>query len=212
MKKWDKEIWVINILGAICLIAMFILFPTKSGEASQPIVREVEYHPYIHETINETVRQRELRELEPVVSQTTNYRLVATDEQKDLMARVVMSEASLLSFDGKCAVANTIVNRVLSDKFPSTIEEVIYPDICTSLRMSRRLLDMRFKEVKGVSPRDAIINRRLDALRKLLKSSDDAIAAICRKCGFGSENHPKKLFRQRFGMSMRDFRKSARRK
>ena len=126
MKKWDKEIWVINILGAICLIAMFILFPTKSGEASQPIVREVEYHPYIHETINETVRQRELRELEPVVSQTTNYRLVATDEQKDLMARVVMSEASLLSFDGKCAVANTIVNRVLSDKFPSTIEEVIY--------------------------------------------------------------------------------------
>ena len=67
---------------------------------------------------------------------------------------------------------------------------------------------MRFKEVKGISPRDAIINRRLDALRKLLRSSDDAIATVCKKCGFGSENHPKKLFRQRFGTTMRNYRSS----
>jgi len=124
--RMDKEIWAINILGTVCLVAMIILYPAKAGEASQPIVREIEYHPYIHEEINETVRQREFKELEFVVSETTNYRLSATDEDKDMMARVVMSEASLLNFDGKCAVANTIVNRVLSDKFPNTIEEVIH--------------------------------------------------------------------------------------
>ena len=65
---------------------------------------------------------------------------------------------------------------------------------------------MRFKEVKGISPRDAIINRRLDVLRKMLKTSDDSIATICHKCGFGSENHPKKLFRQRFGITMSAYR------
>ena len=102
--------------------------------------------------------------------------------------------------------AESIVNRAMSLINAKATSGLTVSDICTSLRMSRRLLDMRFREVKGISPRDAILNRRLDVLRKLLRTSDDSIAAICRKCGFGSENHPKKLFRQRFGMSMSEWR------
>ena len=102
--------------------------------------------------------------------------------------------------------AERIVNRAMSLINAKATSGLTVSDICTSLRMSRRLLDMRFREVKGISPRDAILNRRLDVLRKLLRTSDDSIAAICRKCGFGSENHPKKLFRQRFGMSMSEWR------
>ena len=102
--------------------------------------------------------------------------------------------------------AESIVNRAMSLINANATSGLMVADVCTSLRMSRRLLDMRFKEVKGISPRDAIINRRLDVLRKLLKASDDSIAAICRKCGFGSENHPKKLFRQRFGITMSAYR------
>ena len=102
--------------------------------------------------------------------------------------------------------AESTVNRAMSLINAKATSGLTVADVCTSLRMSRRLLDMRFKEVKGISPRDAIINRRLDVLRKLLKASDDSIAAICRKCGFGSDNHPKKLFRQRFGMSMSEWR------
>ena len=89
--------------------------------------------------------------------------------------------------------AESIVNRAMSLINAKATSGLTVSDVCTSLRMSRRLLDIRFREVKGQSPREAIINRRLDALRKLLKTSDDSIAAICRKCGFGSENHPKKL-------------------
>lgn len=44
----------------------------------------------------------------------------------ELMARVVMSEASILPFEAKQAVAETIINRVLSDEFPNTVEEVVY--------------------------------------------------------------------------------------
>ena len=102
--------------------------------------------------------------------------------------------------------AESTVNRAMSLIVAKATSGLTVSDLCASLRISRRLLDMRFSEIKGISPRDAIINRRLDALRKLLKTSDDSIAAICRKCGFGSDNHPKKLFRQRFGMTMRDYR------
>ena len=103
--------------------------------------------------------------------------------------------------------AESIVNRAMSLINAKATSGLTVSDVCTSLRMSRRLLDMRFRAVKGISPRDAIINRRLDALRKLLKNSDDSIAAICRRCGFGSDNHPKKLFRQRFGITMSDYRR-----
>ena len=102
--------------------------------------------------------------------------------------------------------AESIVNRAMSLINAKATSGLTVADVCTSLRMSRRLLDMRFKEVKCISPRDAIINRRLDVLRKMLKTSDDSIATICHKCGFGSENHPKKLFRQRFGTTMRALR------
>ena len=43
----------------------------------------------------------------------------------DLMARVVMSEASTQNFDCKEAVACTILNRYRSDEFPNDISEII---------------------------------------------------------------------------------------
>lgn len=48
-----------------------------------------------------------------------------TQKDIDLMARVVMSEASTEPFDCKHAVAATIINRVFSPYFPDTVEEVI---------------------------------------------------------------------------------------
>lgn len=44
----------------------------------------------------------------------------------DLMARVVMSEASTLDFDGKHLVAVTMINRLHDGRWGDTIEEVIY--------------------------------------------------------------------------------------
>ena len=53
-------------------------------------------------------------------------RITTTEEEFNLMARVVMSEAGKEgSYESKVAIATTIVNRVLSDKFPDTITEVI---------------------------------------------------------------------------------------
>jgi len=102
--------------------------------------------------------------------------------------------------------AENIVNRALSIIDSEATSGLSVSDLCARLRISRRLLDMRFREVKNLSPKDAIIDRRLDALKKALLNSADPIATVCVRCGFGSENHPKKLFRQRVGMSMREYR------
>lgn len=57
-------------------------------------------------------------------------RLSATDEEIDLMANVVMAEAGIESYECKVAVAETIVNRVLTEDplFPDTITEIIYQE------------------------------------------------------------------------------------
>ncbi|MFD2443802.1 cell wall hydrolase [Bacillus sp. CGMCC 1.16607] len=49
-----------------------------------------------------------------------------TDEEIDLLARLVRAEAQIEPFEGKVAVACVVLNRVDNSQFPDTIHEVIY--------------------------------------------------------------------------------------
>ena len=49
-----------------------------------------------------------------------------TDEDRELMAAIVYHEARGECFAGQRMVAEVILNRVLSDKFPDTISAVVY--------------------------------------------------------------------------------------
>lgn len=49
-----------------------------------------------------------------------------TQEERDLVAEIVYLEAGNQSLTGQRAVAEVIFNRVLSDKFPDTVTEVIF--------------------------------------------------------------------------------------
>lgn len=51
---------------------------------------------------------------------------LVTDEDAELMARLVYAEARGESLEGKIAVAAVVLNRVRSSKFPNSIYEVIY--------------------------------------------------------------------------------------
>lgn len=81
-------------------------------------------------------------------------------------------------------------------------------DVVAEMRVSRRLLDLRFSESAGETILSAILRQRLADTKKELLASDDPIAAVCERCGWKSENHPKKLFARHFGVSMREFRNS----
>lgn len=49
-----------------------------------------------------------------------------TNQDIYLMAQVVYGESRGESFDGKVAVASVILNRLVSNKFPDSVSEVIY--------------------------------------------------------------------------------------
>lgn len=55
-----------------------------------------------------------------------NDSLNVTQADIDLMAKLVYAESRGEPFDGQIAVASVVLNRVLNDKFPNTISEVIF--------------------------------------------------------------------------------------
>lgn len=63
-----------------------------------------------------------------------------------------------------------------------------------------------FKEVYGISPKNYIINRRLDQAKVLLQQSNHTITYIAQLCGFSNNNHFSKLFRKYTGLTPKDYR------
>lgn len=86
------------------------------------------------------------------------------------------------------------------------LEGIGVRDVVKHLKCSRRLADLRFRELQGRSILDAITERRLDEVKRLLVDTRDKMNEIASSCGYENPTYLKNLFKKRFGMSMRDFR------
>lgn len=71
---------------------------------------------------------------------------------------------------------------------------------------SRKHFERRFREATGHSVLDAILHVRLQAAVDLLSRPGPSIGSISDFCGFSTARELQKLFRARFGMSMREWR------
>ncbi len=88
------------------------------------------------------------------------------------------------------------------------LEGITAADVVASLHVSRSLADLRFREVTGTSILEAILARRLDEVKRLLRDTDMRISEIAARCGYRDANYLKNLFKKRFGMTMREWRSS----
>jgi len=94
--------------------------------------------------------------------------------------------------------------------------EIIRREACDGLSVaalarripgSRALLDLRFREAMGHSVHDEILHVRLERVFDLLRRFETPISAIADFSGFGSLRALDKLFRARYGCSLRAWRK-----
>ena len=53
---------------------------------------------------------------------------IFTDEESEMLMKIGKAEAGIDGIDGMCMVIKVVLNRIDSDKFPNTIEEVIYQE------------------------------------------------------------------------------------
>lgn len=83
-------------------------------------------------------------------------------------------------------------------------------DVAKAVFASVSLLEKNFKVVTGGTVCRLIQDVRLERVRTLLTETQTPIGEIGPICGFESSGYLKELFRNRFGCTMRDWRKSRR--
>ena len=82
------------------------------------------------------------------------------------------------------------------------------PDIVRHLNVSRRLAETRFRAACGRSLLDEIQSVRLARVERLLSETDLPLTEVCTRCGYSTDVHLRRIFKRRFGCSMRDYRRS----
>ena len=80
-------------------------------------------------------------------------------------------------------------------------------DIARHMGVSRRLAEMLFRKHVGHSILDEILEVRLTRLKTFLSETTLPIGTITWQCGYQSENHVKRVFKQKTGLTMSQYRK-----
>ena len=104
--------------------------------------------------------------------------------------------------------AGLLIQKALAYIHKNATKGIGVQDVARHLKISYSLLNLRFQELQRESVYETILNVRLETVRAMLKSSQEPIDAIAEKCGWSTPASLKKIFKQRFGMSMRDYRSS----
>ena len=79
--------------------------------------------------------------------------------------------------------------------------------IVREMGCSRRLADLRFREVTHRSIRDEIHAVRMERAFSLLRNRNQDIGSVASLCGYASEPFFKRLFKRETGLTMREWRK-----
>lgn len=105
------------------------------------------------------------------------------------------------------STSGKLVQKAVAYIRKHALEGIGVPDVVAHLKVSRRLADLRFRELQHTSIGEEIMRIRLAEVQRLLRTTREPIDSIAAKCGYANPNYLKNLFRKRFSMSMREFRK-----
>jgi LacI family transcriptional regulator len=104
--------------------------------------------------------------------------------------------------------AGLLIQRALAYIKKNATKGIGVQDVARHLKISYSLLNLRFQELQQESVYETILKVRLEAVRSMLKNSQEPISQISEKCGWSTPASLKKIFKRRFNMSMRDYRSS----
>lgn len=102
--------------------------------------------------------------------------------------------------------ATSLIQRALEFIKAHADREIGVQDVAAEANVSRRLLEMRFKQIHGETINEAIVRERLKLFCRRLHDSKASIAAVARLCGFTNMPYLSTLFKRRFGKTIREWR------
>ena len=102
--------------------------------------------------------------------------------------------------------AGKLVQKVLAYIEREAVKGIGVEDVSRRFKVSRSLLEMRFRELQNESVYEAMLRIRLEEVKRRLRQTKDPISEITAACGWENPIPPKALFKRRFGISMREYR------
>ena len=116
--------------------------------------------------------------------------------------RKIFERESTQDVDGSVRLV-TRARAYIADNFG---RHLTVPEIAASVKASRRLLEMKFRQVTGGTVHDEIERVRMDEAKRLLANTKRPISEISAACGFSSDISFRFAFRRIFGAPPTSFR------
>ena len=106
-------------------------------------------------------------------------------------------------------ITPTIANAIEFIRRQACSPTIRIKDVVRIMQMPLRNATDAFKRATGHTILDEIHNRRFERMKEMLVETDTKISAIVNFCGYAADGFPKRMFLTRTGMTMREFRKTA---
>lgn len=118
----------VSSIGILLLMGMFWLTPIEITEPTETVEPLIIEEPIATE--EPIVEQIIIPIQEEVIEEAPSNRwgIELTDEEIDMLAKIIFLEAHLEPEDGISAAIEVVFNRMISDSFPNTLEEVLSQD------------------------------------------------------------------------------------
>lgn len=87
-------------------------------------------------------------------------------------------------------------------------EHLTVSGLAAQFKVSRRLLEIRYREIYGMTVQEAILTRRLSYVRQLLQTTDLPLGEVALQAGFARYPTLAILFKRRFGHSLGEERRT----
>ncbi len=126
-KKYICFIFLCNVIFSLC---WFNIEKIADAGAQQMPAFQMEESPEESIRTNVVLDESKAVSLQRVVEVNVleSERIGLSEEDYDILLRIVESEAGGEDEDGKLLVANVILNRVENSKFPGTVKEVVFQE------------------------------------------------------------------------------------
>lgn len=115
--------------------------------------------------------------------------------------RIVERETSVDLRGGGRVVS--VATRLIAER---ALQGLTVTQIARELRVSRGLVNLRFKEILGTTAREEILRVKFARVEQLLATTGRQCGEIARECGWQDPGVLYHLFRKRYGMSMGQWR------
>ena len=106
----------------------------------------------------------------------------------------------------KVSNAGRLVQRAVAYIQSHATKGIGVREVVAHLKCSRRLADLRFRELQGMSILEAIRKVQMDEVCRLLRTTNLSTAAIAAQAGFASAKHLPEMFKAAFGCSLSAYR------